>query len=37
MVTPPDVAVITKWSRGTYASVGVAASYFADNIYQSIS
>ena len=36
MATPPDVAVIAKWSRGTYASVGVAASYFADNINQSV-
>lgn len=37
MITPPDVAVIMKWSRRTYASVGIAGLYFADNIYQSVS
>jgi hypothetical protein len=37
MVSTPDVAVIMKWSRRICASVGVAASYFADNFYQSVS
>jgi hypothetical protein len=31
------IPVVMKQSRGTYASVGIAVPYFADNIYQAVS